>query len=245
MYRYWDYVTHLMRGDFGTTLAGRPIAEILTTAWPFTIRLGLMAVSILAVLGITAGVVAGVRRGGVFDNVTLVITLIIIGIPIFVLGFFGQYLFGARWKIFPVTGNDGTLFALVLPAIVLATLFLATAQRLTRTSVAENLRADYVRTAKAKGLTRGRVISVHVLRNSLIPVVTFLGITVGDLMTGAIVTESIFNIPGIGFNVARGIRTEDGPLVVGIVSLLVIVYLVANLIVDVLYAVLDPRIRYE
>jgi ABC-type dipeptide/oligopeptide/nickel transport system permease component len=116
---------------------------------------------------------------------------------------------------------------------------------LTRTSVAENLRADYVRTARAKGLSRNRVIGVHVLRNSLIPVITYLGVSLGDLMAGAIITEGVFNIPGVGFNLFQGIRTEDGPRVVGFVTVLVIIFIIANLVVDVLYAVLDPRIRYE
>ncbi len=137
------------------------------------------------------------------------------------------------------------VYALLLPGIVLGSLSLATALRLTRTSVAENLRADYVRTARSKGLVKRRIVGVHVLRNSLIPVVTFLGVELGNLMSGAIITEGVFNIPGVGFNLFRGIRTEDGPLVVGIVSVLVVVYLVSNLVVDVLYAVLDPRIRYE
>jgi oligopeptide transport system permease protein len=245
LYRYWDYVSHLMRGDFGQTFAGRPISDVLTEAWPFTIKLSLMAVVFIIIFGIVGGVVSGIRRGGVFDNTTLLLSLVVIGIPVFVLGIIAQYLLGAKWKVFPVTGNDGTLYSLLLPAIILGLLNLATTLRLTRTSVAENLRSDYVRTAKAKGLAWKRVVGVHVLRNSLIPVVTYLGITIGDLMAGAIVTERIFNIPGIGFQIAKGIQTEDGSLVVGIVSLLVIVYLMANLIVDVLYAVLDPRIRYE
>jgi oligopeptide transport system permease protein len=133
----------------------------------------------------------------------------------------------------------------LLPAAVLASLVVATELRVTRASVAENQRADYVRTARAKGLSRKRVISVHVLRNSLIPVITLIGVDIGVLMSGAIVTEKVFNIPGVGFNLFRGIRTEDGPLVVGFVSALVIVFLVVNLIVDLLYAALDPRIRYE
>jgi oligopeptide transport system permease protein len=140
---------------------------------------------------------------------------------------------------------DATWYALVLPAFVLGAGSLAVTLRLTRTSVAENVRSDYVRTAKAKGLKPSRVLGVHVLRNSLIPVVTSIGIDIGTLMGGAIITEGVFNIPGVGFNLLRGIRTEDGPLVVGFVSVLVIVFLFTSLIVDLLYAVLDPRIRYE
>ena len=145
----------------------------------------------------------------------------------------------------PTATRDATTWALLLPAIVLGSLVVATELRVTRSSVAENLRSDYVRTARAKGLTKRRVIGVHVLRNSLIPVVTLIGVDIGGLMSGAIVTEKVFNIPGVGFNLFRGINTEDGPLVVGFVSILVIVFLVVNLLVDLLYAALDPRIRYE
>ena len=127
----------------------------------------------------------------------------------------------------------------------LGSLSLATALRLTSTSVDENLNADYVRTATSKGLSRKRVIGAHVLRNSLIPVVTFIGVELGNLMTGAIVTETIFNVPGIGRALQQAINQQDGPTVVTIVSVLVIVFLVANLVVDLLYAVLDPRIRYS
>jgi ABC-type dipeptide/oligopeptide/nickel transport system permease component len=136
------------------------------------------------------------------------------------------------------------VYALLLPATVLGAASLATMLRLTRTSVTENLRADYVRTARSKGLPGRRVVSVHVLRNSLIPVITLIGVDLGGLMAGAIVTEGVFNIPGVGSKLLQGIRTEDGPLVVSLVSVLVIVFLVVNLAVDLLYAVLDPRIRY-
>jgi oligopeptide transport system permease protein len=128
---------------------------------------------------------------------------------------------------------------------VLAALSLATTARLTRTSIMENIRSDYVRTAKAKGLQRKRVIGVHTLRNSLIPVITFLGVDLGALMGGAVITETIFNIPGIGSLVARSARTGEASVVIGVVTLLVLVFLIANLVVDILYAVLDPRIRYD
>lgn len=243
-YRYWDYISHLLRGDLGQTLGGRPISQILTEAWPYTVRLALIAILFVIVLGVAPGIVAGVRRGGLFDHVTLVLALVVIGVPVFVLGFLGQYFFGVKWGIFPVN-NEGDLYSLILPGLVLGSASLATALRLTSTSVSENLHADYVRTARSKGLARRRVIGIHVLRNSLIPIVTFLGVELGTMMAGAIVTERIFNIPGVGFNLYRAINTEDGPTVVSIVSVLVIVFLVVNLIVDLLYAVLDPRIRYE
>jgi peptide/nickel transport system permease protein/oligopeptide transport system permease protein len=244
--QYLHYMGNLLRGDFGTQLNGREISSILAQAWPYTIRLALLSIFIVIVFGVTVGVIAGIRRNGIFDNSTLILTLIVIGIPIFVLGFLAQYLFGVKWHIFPITVNaDAGLYSYLLPAIILGSLSLATAIRLTRTSVAENLRADYVRTARSKGLAKRRVIGVHVLRNSLIPVITFIGIEVGNLMAGAVVTERIFNIPGVGFQLYQAIRIQDGPTVVAIVSILVIIYLLCNLVVDILYAVLDPRIRYE
>lgn len=243
--QYGKYMGNLLHGDLGTQITGRPISEILASAWPYTIKLTLLSIGFVIVFGLVAGVIAGIRRGGVFDTSTLVLTLVVIGIPTFVTGFVAQYLFGVQWHIFPVTSQSQDLHSLLLPALVLGALSLATAIRLTRTSIAENLRADYVRTAKAKGLPGRRVVGVHVLRNSLIPVVTFLGVEIGNLMSGAVVTERIFNIPGVGYQLYQGIRIQDGPTVVAIVSILVIIYLVANLIVDVLYGVLDPRIRYE
>jgi oligopeptide transport system permease protein len=244
--QYWYYMKGLLTGDFGQSLTGRQIDQMMSQAWPVTIKLGLMSIIIAATVALVAGVISGIRRGSLFDNVTLVITLIILALPIVVLAPISQLIFGIKLGWFPPTaGAHPTFWALLLPAVVLGSIVIATELRVTRASVAENLRSDYVRTARAKGLSRKRVIGVHVLRNSLIPVVTLIGVDIGGLMSGAIVTERIFNIPGVGFNLFRGITTEDGPLVVGFVSILVIVFLVVNLLVDLLYAALDPRIRYE
>jgi oligopeptide transport system permease protein len=245
MYRYWDYISHLLRGQFGLSLTGQPISQIITRAWPYTLTMAAIAIVMVMVLGVGFGVIAGIRKGGLFDNATLLVTLILIGVPVLVIGILARYLLALKWGIFPVSSTDGTFYELILPGLVLGSLSLATALRLTSTSVAENLGADYVRTANSKGLSRARVIGAHVLRNSLIPIVTFLGVEIGNLMAGAIITERIFNVPGIGFNLYKAINTEDGPTVVSIVSVLVVVFLVLNLIVDLLYAVLDPRIRYS
>jgi oligopeptide transport system permease protein len=244
--QYGYYMRGLLTGDFGETLSGREISDIMAQAWPLTIELALLAMVFAAVFGIAAGVYAGLRRGGAFDTTTLAVTLLVIALPIIVLAPMAQLLFGVKLGWFPTTaGAQPSLYGLILPAMVLGAASLATMLRLTRASVAENMRADYVRTARSKGLAGRRVVGVHVLRNSLIPVITLIGVDIGVLMSGAIVTEKVFNIPGVGFNLFRGIRTEDGPLVVGFVSVLVIVFLVVNLIVDLLYAALDPRIRYE
>jgi oligopeptide transport system permease protein len=243
--QYGYYMRGLLTGDFGETLSGREISDIMAQAWPLTIELALLAMVFAAVFGIAAGVYAGLRRGGAFDTTTLAVTLLVIALPIIVLAPMAQLLFGVKLGWFPTTaGAQPSLYGLILPAMVLGAASLATMLRLTRASVAENMRADYVRTARSKGLAGRRVVGIHVLRNSLIPVITLIGVDLGTLMAGAIITEGVFNIPGIGSKLLLGIQTEDGPLVVSLVSVLVVVFLLTNLIVDLLYAVLDPRIRY-
>jgi oligopeptide transport system permease protein len=192
-------------------------------------------------------VLTGIKKGGFLDNLVLVSTLVVISIPVFVIGGLAQYFLGVKLGLFPVTvtSSNPTVYELLLPAMVLGSLSLAYVTRLTRTNLTENLRADYVRTAVAKGLTRRRAIGMHAMRNSLIPVVTFIGFDFGALLGGAIVTERIFNIPGIGGYIYNSIRARDGASVVGAVTILVIVYLFVNLLVDLLYGLLDPRISHD
>lgn len=243
--QYLIYVGNIFQGDFGSDFRGRPVLDIMAQRIPVTARLAVFALAFEAVLGILAGILAGIRKGGFFDNLVLVSTTAVISIPIFVLGFVAQLVLGVELRWFPVAGIREGLYSYALPSIVLGSVSLAYVARLTRTSLVENLRADYVRTARAKGLPGRRVVGVHALRNSLIPVVTYLGVDLGALMGGAIITETIFNLPGIGRAVYDAVHQQEGTVVVGIVTFLVLVYMVANLFVDVLYAVLDPRIRYE
>ncbi|MGB9376410.1 MAG: ABC transporter permease [Mycobacteriales bacterium] len=243
--QYAHYVQNLLHGNFGESYNGVTVASQLQQAVPVTLRLTTLAIAFEIIIGIGAGILSGIRRNGIFDNVVLLSTLVVISIPIFVIGYVLQYLLGVKWGLFPVTAGEGTWGQLILPGLVLGSVSLAYVSRLTRTSLAENLRADYVRTAVAKGLSKSRVISVHTLRNSLIPVITYIGGDIGALLGGAIVTEGIFNIAGIGGLTFRAIRLKEGALVVGVVTLIVLVFLVVNLIVDLMYAVLDPRIRYE
>jgi len=243
--QYGKYMGGVFQGDFGDDFRGRPVTDLLGQRLPITVRLALLAFGFEVMIGIAAGILAGVRKGGFLDNLVLVSTLVVIAIPIFVLGFLAQLVLGVRFAWFPVAGIQHGIYSLLLPAMVLGSVSLAYIARLTRTSLVENLRADYTRTATAKGLARRRVVGVHTLRNSLIPVVTFLAVDLGMLLGGAIITETIFNIPGIGRAVFEGVQRQEGTVVVGIVTFLVVIYMMANLAVDLLYAVLDPRIRYE
>ncbi|MFI8994604.1 ABC transporter permease [Streptomyces sp. NPDC053542] len=243
--QYLQYMAGIFQGDFGMAFNGRPVIELMGDAFPHTIQLTLVAFVIELVVGVTLGVIAGMRRGRLIDTGVLVLTLFVISIPTFVTGYLLQYFVGVKWGALPPSVSTEVRFEeLILPGIVLAGVSLAYVARLTRTSIAENIRSDYIRTATAKGLPRRRVISVHLLRNSLIPVVTFLGTDIGGLMAGAIVTERIFNLQGVGYQLYQGILRQNAPTVVGFVTVLVVVFLAANLLVDLLYAVLDPRIRY-
>ncbi|GJO05750.1 peptide ABC transporter [Mycobacterium marinum] len=243
--QYAHYLGGVLHGDLGRAYSGLPVSAVLAHAFPVTIRLALIALAVEAVLGIGFGVIAGLRQGGIFDATVLLTGLIIIAVPIFVLGFLAQYLFGVRLGLAPVTvGARTTLDRLLLPGMVLGAVSFAYVVRLTRSAVTANAHADYVRTATAKGLSRPRVVTVHILRNSLIPVVTFLGADLGALMGGAVVTEGIFNIHGVGGVLYQAVTRQEAPTVVSIVTVLVMVYLLTNLLVDLLYAALDPRIRY-
>ena len=243
--QYLLYLKGVFTLDFGTTFSGQPVTAVMARAFPITVKLALYAMAIEAILGILAGVVAGVRRGGIFDSTILVFSLLLISVPTFVLGFVLQFVLGVKLGVFPTTvGAHVSLQSLTMPAIVLGGVSLAYVIRLTRQSVSENVSADYVRTARAKGLKGGTVMTRHILRNSLIPVATFLGGDLGALMGGAIITEGIFNISGVGGTLWQAIVKGEPATVVSVTTVLVLVYIFANLVVDLLYAVLDPRIRY-
>ncbi|WP_182000298.1 ABC transporter permease [Corynebacterium diphtheriae] len=243
--QYLLYIKGIFQLDFGTTFSGRPVAEAMAHAFPVTIKLAVMALIFEAVFGVIFGVIAGMRRGGIFDSTVLVLSLLVIAVPSFVIGFVFQFFVGVKWGLLPVTvGSNVSVKSLLMPAIVLGALSFAYVVRLTRQSVSENLTADYVHTARAKGLKGSTVTMRHVLRNSLIPVATYLGADLGALMAGAIVTEGIFGINGVGGTMYHAILKGEPTTVVSFTTVLVIVYIIANLVVDLIYALLDPRIRY-
>lgn len=243
--QYLNYLGGILRGDFGTSFSGEPVREILARTFPVTLRLALLALAIEMVAGIAVGLVSGLRKGRLFDAGALVVSLLLISAPIFVIAFVLQYVFGIwlGWAR-PTAGPGAPLQDLVLPALAMAAISVAQIVRLTRSSVIDTNGMDFVRVAAAKGLPRRRIVPVHVLRNSLIPVVTFLATDYGVMLVGATVTEGIFNVPGVGRTLYQAIIRGEGPTVVSFVTVMVLLYLVVTLLVDLLYAALDPRIRH-
>ncbi|MFI6452099.1 ABC transporter permease [Streptosporangium amethystogenes] len=248
--QYWYYIVGLAGGDFGTTFSGVGVDEIMAGKFQVTVNLAVTALVLEAVIGVGLGLFAALRRGRASDSLILASTLVLISVPTLVTGFVLQLLLGVKLKqagidLFPVAGISAGWRSYLLPGFVLAGMSIAYLTRLTRNSLVEIMRADYIRTAVAKGLPRSRVIGRHALRNALIPLITYLGADLGALMGGAVITETIFNLPGIGGQLFNSVYLREQPVVVGIVTVLVLIYILANLVVDLLYAVLDPRIRYE
>lgn len=244
--QYMHYVAGLFRGDFGTTISGEPVRNILASAWPVTVQLGLTAWVLELMLGVGLGILATLRPDGIVDRLVTSATILSLAIPTFVLAFFLQQFVGLHLGWFPVAGTSaGWPTAYFLPAFCVASLGIGPVARLTRTSVLQTVSSDYVRTATAKGLSPLRVGTHHILRNALVPVVTYLGLDLGALMGGTVLVEGIFNLPGIGRALFTAVNTQQGSVVVGIVTAGVLVVLAVNLLVDVAHRFLDPRITHD
>ena len=244
--QYLRYMGRLLTGDFGVDLNQREVGDVIAASWPVSVKLALTAWFIGGVVGVLLGTLAGIRSGGVFDTAVLAGTTLILGVPYFVLAYVLKVVFAVQLGWLPPSGiSGGWPTSYLLPAICLAIFLIPEVTRLTRASVLGNLNADFVDTAVAKGLTPRTVVVRHVLRNSLLPVVSVLGVSLGALIGGSILIEGIFNMPGLGYAVFNGIAQHNGAIVVGIGTLMTLVYLILNLIVDVLYGVIDPRIRLE
>lgn len=242
--QYLAYMGRLFQGDFGVDLQGKDVGDMIAAGWPVTVQLGVTAWVVGGVIGVALGTLSGIRAGGKVDTATFVGTIALLGIPYFVLAYVVKVVFAVEWKILPPSGiNDGWPVSYILPAGILALLLVPSIVRITRASVLGNLQADFVDTAIAKGLDRRTVIVRHVLRNSLVPVVSALALDLGGLLGGSVLIEGIFNLPGLGYAVYNGVAQHSGPIVVGIGTLMVVLFLVVNLIVDLLYGLLDPRIR--
>lgn len=243
--QFWEYVKALSHGDFGATFTGRDVSEIIKERFPVTLKLALGAFTVEVVLGLALAIVSAIKRRTWIDSTILVGTLAMITIPTLVVGFVLQYVFGIKLGWLPVAGIQAGWQSYVLPALTLGLGSAAALGRLGRSDILDNMTGEHIRAAHARGLPRRRVIGHHVLKNSLVPIITIFGLDLAYLMGGAVITEAIFNLPGLGQSLIVGVRTSNGPLVVGLVMLSAIIFVFTNLVVDLLCARIDPRISYE
>jgi dipeptide transport system permease protein len=271
--QFLDYVWGLLHGDFGTSIISKsPVAHEFITLFPATLELTLCAMIFAVVLGVPAGVIAASRRGGIYDQTLMGVALTGYSMPIFWWGLILILVMSNTLHLTPVSGRvdlikyfyhpvtgfmliDSLLSGqkgafldavrhLILPTIVLGTVPLAVVARMTRSSMLEVLEEDYVRTARAKGLSAFRVVGLHALRNALIPVVTVIGLQIGSLLAGAVLTETIFSWPGVGKWLIESINRRDYPALQGGIMLIASIVIVVNLVIDLLYGLINPRIRH-
>lgn len=234
-----------IRGDFGRSVITRErVAVRIFSSFPFTIQLTIQTVALGTTIGILVGIITALNRATWLDKLVTVIVIFGYSFPTFVLGAYLILLFAVEWRWLPVQGS-GTWKHMVMPTITLGLGQVAVIARLTRSSMIETLSEDYVRTARAKGLSERAVVLRHGLRNSLIPIITIVGLSFGGLLGGAIITERIFNLPGLGTIIVKAIGSRDFPMIQGIVLLVAVTFILVNLGVDIIYGFADPRIRYE
>lgn len=244
--RYFRFMAGAVQGDLGASYKlNRPVAGLILNAFPNTLKLAGAALLVAWVVGITAGVISAVKQYSAFDYGSMIFALLGVSVPVFWSGILLQYLFGLKLGWFPISGMNEGVRSLVLPAIVLGWSSAASIARLTRSSLLEVMRTDYVRTAYAKGLRDLPVILRHALQNSLLPVVTVMAMQVAGLLSGSVITESIFGIPGVGRVSVGAIQGRDMPLLQGAVIFTSVLVVLGNLLADIAYAFLDPRIRYD
>jgi len=242
--QYIRWVTRAVQLDLGQSLrSNRPVTEEIASRMPATGQLALYAVTLAALIGIPAGVISATRPNSFIDNAVTVAALAGVSMPVFWQALMLMIIFSVQLDWLPSSGMVGGWKSFVLPVVTLGTSATAGIARMTRATMIEAIQQDYVRTARAKGLSERVVVYRHTLRNALIPVVTIIGLEFGGLMAGAVVTETIFAWPGIGRLAVDAIRTQDFPLVQGVILTFAVVYVLINLIVDLIYAYLDPRLR--
>ena len=269
--QYWHYVTQLMQGDLGQSLVSRePVAAEFAALFPATVELALAALVMAVVLGLLLGVLAGLKRGSLFDQGVMGVATVGYSMPVFWWGLILIMFFSVQMSWTPISGRIGIEFEVVrvtgfmlidawvseeegafrsacahllLPALVLGTSTMAVVARMTRSSMLEVLREDYIRSARARGLSPSRVVFVHALRNALIPVLTVIGMQAGSLLAGAVLTETIFSWPGIGKWLIDSIGRRDYPVVQAGILISALTFIGVNLVVDILYGVVNPRIR--
>ena len=241
--QFFRYIANALRGDFGTSYRlNRNVTGIILEAFPNTVKLSLLAAVIAWLIGIVSGIVAAIRQNKLLDRLFMGVSLMGVSMPVFMTALVLQYVFAFKLKWFPVSGFD-SFKAMVLPAIALGWNSAGSIARMTRSNLVEVMQNDFIRTARAKGLRENGVIIGHALKNAMLPVVTMMAVQLDRKLSGAVLTESVFGVPGIGRLAVNGIETRDMPLLQGTVVFTTILIILGNLIADLLYNVLDPRIR--
>ena len=245
--RYGDYLWKAVQGDLGNSIkTGEPVTKIIGDRFTATLRLALAAIIFAIIIGVPAGIISATRQYSFADNFFMLLSLFGVSMPIFVLGLLLILLFIVTLGWIPGTGyGNGQIAYLILPSIALGTIPMAIISRMTRSAILEVLKSDYIRTARSKGIIESRVILKHAMKNSLIPVVTVIGNNFAALMAGAIITEKVFNWPGLGTAMINAIDQRDLPIIMGLVLFMAAIFVFINLVVDISYAFIDPRIRYK
>ncbi|MET3293163.1 UNVERIFIED_CONTAM: peptide/nickel transport system permease protein [Brevibacillus sp. OAP136] len=244
-FRFFRYIWDALHGDFGVSYKlNRSVSSLLMDAFPNTLTLAIAAALVSWIIGIPAGVLSAVKKRSYLDNSIMGFSLLGVSIPVFWVGLLFQYVFAFWLGILPVSGFSGPEY-LIMPAIVLGWSSAGTISRLTRSSLLEVMRNDYIRTARAKGNVELKVVMNHALKNAMLPVVTVMALQVAGLLSGAVITESVFGIPGIGRIAVNAIQNRDMPLLQGAVMFTTVLVIVGNLVADILYSLIDPRIKYD
>lgn len=244
--QFFTYLTNILHGDFGTSYQlGMPVTDIiLKIRFPITLIMAVSSMLLAVIFSIPIGTLSAVKQYTVIDSITVVFALLLTSIPVFWLGLMLILLFSLKLGWFPSSGFDGVK-SFVLPAITLALVNSAQIIRMTRSSMLEVLRQDFVRTARAKGASETRVIFKHALKNAIIPVLTVIGINFGIVLGGSAIAETVFGIPGMGIQMVTSIRQKDIPVVMGAVLFVAFTFSIVNLLIDILYTLFDPRIRTD
>ena len=243
--QYFRYISNVVRGDLGMSiLQRRPVLDIIKERLPITLELGFASLFISFAIAVPAGVLAAVKRKTFVDYASMTGALVGMSMPTFWVGLLLLYFFAYRWRLFPISGY-GTWQHLVLPAFTLGLANAAITARMVRSSLLEVIRQDYIRTARSKGLAESVVINQHALKNALIPIITLLGLRVGWIMGGSVISELVFSRPGLGRLMIEAILSRDYPIVQGSMMALTACIILANILADILYAVVDPRIKYR
>lgn len=250
--QFFNWISQLLRGDFGTSiLSGKPVIELIADRMEPTISLALTTITLSVLIAVPLGVIAAWKQGTLIDRFVMLLSVLGFSVPVFVIGYLMISLFSMQLGWFPVQGfraigeGMGPFFhRIALPTFTLTLLYIALIARITRTSMLEILGDDYVRTARAKGLPESRVLMRHALRNCSVPIITVIGIGFALIISGVVVTESVFNLPGLGRLTVDAVLSRDYPVIQAVILLASLIYVVINLLIDIAYVLLDPRIRY-